>query len=60
MTGGENLDQLISYEELVRKVQQQEDTVAQLVKIIAATNHRISELQVKQESMEKVHLINKI
>ncbi|MBO1001551.1 hypothetical protein ACFSKI_16010 [Pseudogracilibacillus auburnensis] len=54
------MDQLISYEELVRKVQQQEDTVAQLVKIIAATNHRISELQVKQESMEKVHLINKI
>jgi len=43
----------VTFKELVKKVQQQEDTVAQLVKIIAATNHRISELQVKQESIEK-------
>ncbi len=41
----------ISYDELVRKVQQQEDTVAQLVRIIATTNHRIAELQIKQEEI---------
>jgi len=47
------MNQLITFEELVKKVQQQEDTVVQLVKIIAATNHRISELQTKQENLEK-------
>jgi len=41
----------ISYDELVQKVQQQEDTVAQLVRIIATTNHRIAELQIKQEEI---------
>jgi len=43
----------ITFKDLVKKVQQQEDTVVQLVKIVAATNHRISELQLKQESLEK-------
>jgi len=43
----------ITLEELIRKVQQQEDTVTQLVRIIASTNHRISELQVKQEEIER-------
>jgi len=43
----------MTFEELVKKVQQQEDTVVQLVKIVAATNHRISELQSKQENVEK-------
>lgn len=50
------MESLITFEELVKKVQQQEDTVAQLVKIIASTNHRISEIQIKQESMEKTSL----
>jgi len=43
----------LTLEELIRKVQQQEDTVAQLVRIIASTNHRVSELQVKQEEIER-------
>lgn len=32
------------YDELVRKVQQHEETITQLVEIIAATNRRVSEL----------------
>lgn len=39
------MKRLPSYEELVKKVQQQDDTIVQLVKILAATNHRVSELQ---------------
>ena len=46
------MNRLPSVEELAKKVQQQEDTVVQLVKIIAATNHRISELQVAYEDKE--------
>lgn len=45
------MPQQITFEELVRKVQQQEDTVAQLVRIVATTNHRIAELQVKQDEI---------
>lgn len=47
---------MITFDELVKKVKQQEDTVVQLVRIVAATNHRISELQVKQENLEKTSL----
>lgn len=43
--------------DILQKVEQQEDTVNQLVRIIAATNHRVSELQIKQENMEKTLLI---
>ena len=50
---GEIMENNITFKDLVKKVQQQEDTVVQLVKIVAATNHRISELQLKQESLEK-------
>lgn len=46
----------MTFEELVKKVQQQEDTVVQLVRIIAATNHRISEIQIKQETLERTSL----
>lgn len=46
------MERQLTLEELSRKVRQQEDTVAQLVRIIAATNHRISDLKVKQETME--------
>ncbi|WP_171046255.1 hypothetical protein [Lentibacillus cibarius] len=35
------------YDELVRKVQQHEQTIAQLVTIIAATNRRLDELDEK-------------
>jgi len=43
----------ITFNELVEKVKQQEDTVAQLVRIVAATNHRIAQLQHKHEHLEK-------
>lgn len=43
----------LSLEEINQKVKQQEDTVAQLVRIVASTNYRISELQVNQEELEK-------
>ncbi|HLR72423.1 MAG TPA: hypothetical protein VK085_13460 [Pseudogracilibacillus sp.] len=46
----------ITFDQLAQKVKQQEDTIAQLVKIIASTNHRISELQVKQENLEQITL----
>ncbi len=46
----------ITFDELVKKVKQQEDTVVQLVRIVAATNHRIAELQVKHENLEKTSL----
>lgn len=45
----EVLNGKISFDDLVRKVQQQEDTVVQLLRIIAATNHKITELQMKHE-----------
>lgn len=48
----------MTFKDLVKKVKQQEDTVVQLVKIVAATNHRISELQAKQESLEKKHIFH--
>ena len=54
--GGDILKSHMTFDELVRKVQQQEETVAQLVRIIAATNHRISDLQLKQEEINNVHL----
>jgi len=46
----------MTFKDLVKKVKQQEDTVVQLVKIVAATNHRISELQAKHESLEKKNI----
>lgn len=51
------MKRLTSFEELARKVKQQEDTVVQLVKIVAATNHRISELQVQQDNMSKNNVL---
>lgn len=44
-------------DDILKKVEQQESTVSQLVKIIAATNQRVSELQLKQENMERTLLI---
>lgn len=38
-----------SVKELAKKVEQQEETIVQLVKIIASTNHRVSEIQVAYE-----------
>jgi succinate dehydrogenase hydrophobic anchor subunit len=49
------MNRTTTFEELIKKVQQQEDTIVQLVKIIAATNHRISELQIIQEDIENGH-----
>lgn len=51
--GGDILEKTVNMEALVRKVQQQEDKILQLVKIIAATNKRIAELQTRYENIEK-------
>ncbi len=53
--GEDHMNRTTTFEELIKKVQQQEDTIVQLVKIIAATNHRISELQIIQEDIENGH-----
>ncbi|MGM8366826.1 hypothetical protein ACLIBG_15340 [Virgibacillus sp. W0181] len=37
-----------NYEQIINKVQQHEETISQLVKIIATMNQRISELAAKQ------------
>ncbi len=47
------MNHIPSLTELSRRVKQQEETIAQLVRIIASTNHRLSELQIKQETVEK-------
>lgn len=39
--------------ELLSKIQRQEDTIAQLMKIIAATNNRVFDLQVKYKRIEQ-------
>ncbi|MFB4167839.1 hypothetical protein [Virgibacillus sp. JSM 102003] len=43
----------IKYDELLRRVQQHEETITQLVEIIAVTNRRLSELDRKQN--EQLH-----
>lgn len=47
------MDHTPSIAELNYRIKQQEETVAQLVRIIASTNHRLSELQISQEKIEK-------
>ncbi|SFA88421.1 hypothetical protein SAMN04488072_10364 [Lentibacillus halodurans] len=37
------------YDELVRKMQQHEATIAQLLEMVAAVNRRLSEMEKKQE-----------
>lgn len=39
--------------DLVTKMQHQEDTIAQLMKIIAATNNRVFDLQLKFKKLEQ-------
>ncbi|WP_176447874.1 hypothetical protein [Lentibacillus sp. CBA3610] len=39
----------IEYDELVKKVRQHEEAIAQLLEIIAVTNRRLSELDKKNE-----------
>jgi len=39
--------------DLIEKVNRQEDTVFQLVKIVAKTNNLITEIQLKQKEMER-------
>lgn len=41
--------------ELTRKVQQQEKTISQLVKIIAATNRRVSDAASKPDETQQEH-----
>lgn len=48
------MEETLTLEQLVKKVKQQEETIIQLVKIIASTNKRVAELQVKQETIEKM------
>lgn len=45
-----------SVKELAKKVDQQEETIVQLVKIIASTNHRVSEIQVAYEDQTSQRL----
>ncbi|WP_175284972.1 hypothetical protein [Lentibacillus jeotgali] len=45
----------IKYDELVRKVWQHEETIAQLVEIIAVTNRRLSELDRKQREQSHTY-----
>lgn len=55
--GGDNLEKTLTFDDLVKIVQQQEDHVLQLMKIIAATNKRISELQTRYENLERILLM---
>jgi len=53
MLEGNTLEKL-AYDELVKKVEKQEERIMQLVKIVAATNHRLSDLQSRQEKLEEM------
>lgn len=48
----------MSYSELVKRVQNQDEIIAQLIKIIAATNHRLTEFIKEQQSDYKQEFIN--
>lgn len=39
--------------EIILSIRRQEDTIAQLMKIIAATNNRVFDLQIKYKQMEE-------
>lgn len=43
------------YDDLVRKLQQHEETITQLVEIIATTNRRLSELDRKYNDQKHVY-----
>ncbi|MBP1971157.1 putative coiled-coil protein SlyX [Virgibacillus natechei] len=45
--------------ELTRKVQQQEKTISQLVKIIAATNRRVSDAASKKDEIQHDYTFHK-
>ncbi|MGM8212561.1 hypothetical protein ACLIBH_07180 [Virgibacillus sp. W0430] len=45
-----------TYEQIVEKVQQHEQTITQLVKIIASMNQQINELNNKQKSYDSFSL----
>ena len=59
MLEGNTLEKL-AYDELVKKVEKQEERIMQLVKIVAATNHRLSDLQSRQEKLEEMLPAKKI
>ncbi len=42
----------VTLKELIEKVNRQEDTVYQLIKMVARTNYLITELQLKQKDLE--------
>ncbi|MBY7144114.1 hypothetical protein KFZ56_13865 [Virgibacillus sp. NKC19-3] len=44
----------VAFNDLVKKVQQHEDTITQLVKIVAATNRRITDIVDGSHSSEQV------
>lgn len=43
---------------LVKKVKQHEETITQLVEIIAATNRRITDVSIKQKESENSYLLS--
>ncbi|MGP4105568.1 hypothetical protein [Virgibacillus sp. L01] len=45
----------VKYDELLRRVQQHEETITQLVEIIAVTNRRLSELDRKQNEQSHTY-----
>ncbi|WP_188454130.1 hypothetical protein [Virgibacillus oceani] len=47
-----NSQDYIAFDALVNKVQQQEETIAQLVEIVAATNRKLTELSRKVHKNE--------
>ncbi|WP_164668092.1 hypothetical protein [Virgibacillus doumboii] len=45
------------YDELVRRIQQHEETITQLVEIIATTNRRLSELDRKYNEQKHAYAL---
>lgn len=54
MEGGFDVSE-VKYDELLRRVQQHEETITQLVEIIAVTNRRLSELDRKQNEQSHTY-----
>lgn len=48
----------ITFNDLVKKVKQQEEVITQLVEIIATTNHIVSDIVIKQKESENGYLLS--
>lgn len=54
------MDDLTTYNSLKEQVKRHEKTIEQLVQIIAATNAKVAELQVKLETYEELERVKTI